>query len=461
MSRKDLNLTKGDIIEVKIDDLAYGGERVGHYKGMAVFINRGVVGELVKAKIYNFKKNYLRAEFIEVVDESSKRINPPCSIYEECGGCQLQEINYEYQLNLKKNIIKDQLNKIADLNKLKPDKVIGMDYPWHYRNKAQFPLKKNEDGKITAGFFKRRTHTIVPLDDCPIQHQLINRITTKTLKLLNKNDDLTVYDENKHQGILRHLIVRVGVCTNQAILAFVTNSEINSDLKEISKTLINDIPELVGVMQNINQKKTNVIMGKETKVLSGKNRYRDYIGNKKFDISLESFFQTNTMQTNKLYNIALEFADLKGDETLIDCYCGTGSIGLYFSEDVKKVIGIDINKSAVNDAKHNKKLNNIKNAEFISGDVKENIAEIISKHSNDNNVLLFDPPRKGLDQEVINEILKSKPEKIIYISCNPSTLARDLKKLKKNYMINNLRGIDMFPQTYHIETISILTKKQF
>ena len=461
MNKEVNNLKKGDIIEVKIDDLAYGGDRVGHYNGIAVFINRGVVGEVVKAKIYNFKKNFLRAEFLDVIDDSSKRVEPPCDIYEECGGCQLQEIDYEYQLELKNKIIKDQLNKIGELDDIILNKVIGMDYPWHYRNKAQFPLKENEDEEILAGFFKRRTHTIVPLDDCPIQHQLINRITTKTLKLLNKNDDLTVYDENKHQGILRHLIVRVGVCTNQAILAFVTNSEINSDLKEISKTLINDIPELVGVMQNINQKKTNVIMGKETKVLSGKNRYRDYIGNKKFDISLESFFQTNTMQTNKLYNTALEFADLNGDETLIDCYCGTGSIGLYFSEDVKKVIGIDINKSAVNDAKHNKKLNNIKNAEFISGDVKENIAEIISKHSNDNNVLLFDPPRKGLDPEVINEILKSKPEKIIYISCNPSTLARDLKKLKKNYMINNLRGIDMFPQTYHIETISILTKKQF
>ncbi|MGM0438163.1 MAG: 23S rRNA (uracil(1939)-C(5))-methyltransferase RlmD, partial [Bacillota bacterium] len=356
-------------------------------------------------------------------------------------------------------IIKDQLNKIGKLNNLNLNEVVGMDYPWHYRNKAQFPLKENEDGEIMAGFFKRRSHDIVPLDNCPIQHQLINRITTKTLDLLNQNDKLSVYDEKDHQGFLRHLIVRVGVCTNQAVLAFVTNGKGESQLKEIADKLIKEIPELIGIMQNINQNKTNVIMGEESKILKGEKRYRDYIGNKKFDISLDSFFQTNTMQTQKLYDTALNFANFNGDETLIDCYCGTGSIGLYFADKVKNVVGIDINQNAINDARKNKKLNDIDNAEFINGDVGENISEIINKYKDNNNVLVFDPPRKGLNDEIIEVILGNLPEKIIYISCNPSTLARDLKKLKGSYGISNLNGVDMFPQTYHIETISMLEKK--
>jgi len=451
------NLKKGDIIEIEIDDLAYGGDRVGHYQGIAVFINRGVVGELVKAKIYKFKKNYIRAEFLEVIEKSAKRVEPPCEIYEKCGGCQLQEINYDYQLELKNKIIKDQLNKIGELKNFNLNNISGMDYPWHYRNKAQFPLKENNEGEIMAGFFKRRSHDIVPLDNCPIQHQLINRITTKTLELLNKNE-LSVYNEKIHKGFLRHLIIRVGVCTNQALLAFVTNGKMNSKLKEIANQLIKEIPELIGIMQNINQNKTNVIMGEKSKILSGKKRYRDYIGNKKFDISLDSFFQTNTLQTQKLYDIALDFANFNGDETLIDCYCGTGSIGLYFSDEVKKVVGIDINQNAINDARKNKKLNNIDNAEFITGDVGKNISEVINKYKDNNNVLVFDPPRKGLNDEIIQVILKNLPEKIIYISCNPSTLARDLKKLKKKYRISNLNGVDMFPQTYHVETVSMLEK---
>ena len=459
MSKGKLDLKKGDIIEVKIDDLAYGGERVGHYKGMAVFINRGVVGEFVKAKIYNFKKNFLRAEFLEVIEKSERRVEPPCDIYEECGGCQLQEIDYEYQLKLKNKIIKDQLKKIAKLNKLNLNEVVGMDYPWHYRNKAQFPLKENEDEEILAGFFKRRSHDIVPLDNCLIQHQLINRITTKTLELLNQNEKLRVYNEKKHQGFLRHLIVRVGVCTNQAVLAFVTNGKKSRQLKEIAGKLIEEIPELIGIMQNINQEKTNVIMGKETKILKGKRRYRDYIGNKKFDVSLESFFQTNTMQTKKLYDTALNFINLTGNETLIDCYCGTGSIGLYFSDKVRKVVGIDINKKAISDARHNKKINSIDNAEFIKGDVRNNISKIMNKYESNNNILIFDPPRKGLNEEIIKVILENLPNKIIYISCNPSTLARDLKRLKSDYLISNIKGVDMFPQTYHIETVSMLENK--
>ncbi|MGM0409744.1 MAG: 23S rRNA (uracil(1939)-C(5))-methyltransferase RlmD [Bacillota bacterium] len=459
MNENNLNFKKGDIIKVKIDDLAYGGERVGHYKGIAVFINRGVVGEIVKARIYNRKKNYLKAEFLELVEKSSKRVEPSCDIYENCGGCQLQEIDYEYQLKLKNKIIKDQINKIGELNNLKLNKVIEMDYPWHYRNKAQFPLKENEEGEIMAGFFKRRSHDIVPLDNCPIQHQLINRITQKTLKILNDYQNLSIYDEKEHKGFLRHLIVRVGVCTNQALVAFVTNGKKDNKLRKIAQRIMDKVPELVGVMQNINTKKTNVILGEKSKILVGKNRYRDYISNKKFDISLESFFQTNTLQSEKLYNLALDFADFSGNENLIDCYCGTGSIGLYFANKVDKVIGIDINKEAIKDAKHNKEINNIENAEFMVGDVKEKISKIIENNDKKNMVLVFDPPRKGLDDKIKEILLKKEIKKIIYISCNPSTLARDIKKLKEKYNVKKVQGVDMFPQTYHIESVSLLKRK--
>ena len=454
-----MNLKKGDIIELTIDDLAYGGERVGHYKGIAVFIDKGVVGEKVKVKIYKRKKSFLKAKLLKVIDSSTNRIDPPCDIYEDCGGCQLQEIDYEYQLKLKNKMINTQLSKIGEMKNLDSNKVIAMDYPWNYRNKAQFPFKKDEEGKIVVGFYKRASHDIVSLKRCPIQHQLINRITRKTLEILNEYDNFSVYNEKTHQGFLRHLIVRVGVCTNQAILAFVTNGPESSQLNEIAKELMKEIPELISVMQNINRGKTNVIMGEKTKLLKGQKRYRDYIGNKKFDISLESFFQTNTIQTKKLYDTALDFADLSGNETLFDCYCGTGSIGLYFSDKVKKVVGIDINKNAIKDARHNKELNSIENAEFIVGDVRQNIKNMFNNYADDNTVMLFDPPRKGLTEDIINTILEKKAKKIIYISCNPATLARDLKKLKHAYNIKKIRGIDMFPQTYHIETVSLLERK--
>ena len=459
MTNKVSTIEKGDIIEVKLDNLAYGGERVGHYNGMAVFVDKGVPSEKVRVKITNKKKNYAKAEMLEVIDESQNRVSAKCSIYDDCGGCQLQEIDYNYQLSLKKEIIKDALTRIGNLKNVKVNDIIAMDYPWYYRNKAQFPLKENNEGKIMAGFYKKGSHDIVPLSSCPIQHQLINRIAQKTLKEFNNNNKLSVYNENKHKGFLRHLIIRVGVCTNQATLTIVTNGHNLNALDKIANRLMKDIPELVGVLQNINKEKTNVIMGEKTKVINGNSRYRDYINSIKYDISVDSFFQTNTMQTDKLYNTALEYANFKGNETLIDCYCGTGSIGLYMANEVKKVIGIDLNSKAIKDAKDNARINNIKNADFIVADLREKIKEIMDNHGGENTTLLFDPPRKGLNDKIINTVLDKMPEKVIYISCNPTTLARDLKKFNKKYEIKEIQGVDMFPQTYHIESVTLLQKR--
>ncbi len=450
-----MNLQKGDVIQIEIDDLAFGGDRVGHYQGLAVFLDKGIPGEIVKAKIVFVKKNYARGKVYNIKRKSQDRHKPRCPVYEDCGGCQLQELNYNKQLLYKKKMVDDALQRIGEIDK-KTNCVIGCEYPWHYRNKAQFPLTKTAEGQIRAGFYKRGSHRVVVNERCPIQHQLINRIAEKTIKKLNTYEELTVYNENNNRGLLRHLVIRVGICTNQALLVLVTNKEEFPYLKEIADNLIEEIPELMGVMQNINNQKTNVIFGESTKLIAGKNKIIDYIGNVKYSISPDSFFQVNTLQAEKLYNVIRDFADLKGN-TVCDCYCGIGSIGLYLADKAKKVIGIEKNKSAIKMARKNASLNKIDNIKYILGKVNEGLNKFVN--NNDQiNIFIFDPPRKGLKEEVIAKTLKLKPDKIVYVSCNPSTQARDLKILSEEYILDKIQAIDMFPQTYHVETVALLKR---
>jgi 23S rRNA (uracil1939-C5)-methyltransferase len=447
----------GDIVIIELDNLAYGGDVVGRKDGFAIFVPQGIPGEKVKLKITRVKKNYARGEIIEIIESADHRIDSECEVSDDCGGCQLQHIDYSAQLEYKREIVKDGLERIGHLQDVEVKPVLGMDNPYFYRNKAQFPLGVKGEEVIT-GFYAAGTHQIVDMSGCLIQHQLINRVVRKSLELI-KEYEISIYDEDKHQGLLRHLVVRVGVCTNQAMLVLVTNERDFEYCKEISQELMEEIPELISVQQNINRRKTNVILGEETTVIAGEDKIIDYIGQLKYKISAESFFQINTLQAKKLYDQVLEYAELTGEETVVDAYCGIGSISLYMAQKAREVYGIEVIPQAIADAQENASLNEIDNCYFKVGKVRE----ILPKMSNEDikaEVVVVDPPRKGCHEEVLESFLALKPDKIIYVSCNPSSLARDLKKLTAaNYEVEEVQPVDMFPQTYHIEAVAKIIKK--
>lgn len=450
-------MKKGEIKTFKIEDLAHGGDGVARAEnGMAVFISLTLPGDLVKAKITKIKKDYAFAELIEVMKAGEGRTKAPCPVYNECGGCQLQHIDYQKELEFKQNNIKQLINRIAEIEDFKLKDVLAADDDFRYRNKAQFPLKLDEDDQITAGFYKRGSHDIVPNQDCLIQHPLINRILKVTLEELNKFQ-LSIYNEDTLQGLLRHLVIRVGNCTNQALLVMVTNGDDFIDKNLIARTLMRKVPELKGVVQNINNQNTNVIFGKKDILLAGENKITEYIGRTGYLISARSFFQVNTMQAEKLYNTTASYLGDKKNSKVIDAFSGTGSIALYLADQVDKIYAVESLKSAVEDARENAELNNIKNVEFELGLVEEKLPQLLEKNKID--TIIFDPPRKGLDQKTIDLLKDSEIEKIIYISCNPATQARDLKSLKQKYQLVEIQPVDLFPQTYHIESVALLKVK--
>jgi len=443
---------KGDIIEIDLDNLAHGGECVGHLGKLAVFVQGGIPGERVRVRI-----NLSKGEILEVLSAAQGRIEPVCPVFNECGGCQLQQMDYQLQLKYKREMIGDLLQRIGKLNEIIVKPVISSDYPLRYRNKAQFPLTVDQDGKIAAGFFRQGTHEVVVHEECSIQHPLLNRILRETLSILN-NYQLDVYREENNQGLLRHLVIRAGICTNQALLVIVTGESSFPDREEIAEQIMQRIPELKGVLQNINPDSINVILGKKTEILKGQDYYLDYIGNTKYDISYSSFFQVNTLQTEKLYDVVRKEAALTGQEVILDAYCGIGSIAIYLAEMADRVLGIEEYAQAIKDAQRNARLNNISNSTFFTGRVEDIYPELV-KQGLSIDLLILDPPRKGLSGSVIETILQNKPERIIYVSCNPATLARDLANLQHEYTISAIQPVDMFPQTYHVETVCLLTRK--
>lgn len=451
-----INLNKKDIIELSIDDLAHGGEGVGHYAKLAVFVPATIPGERVKVKITEKKKSYARAELITVLKSVPERTNPDCIVYNDCGGCQLQHIDYQKQLQYKKVILEAALTRIAKLEDFDLKEIVADDYPWSYRNKAQFPLTTTKEGKIKTGFYKQGTHQVVINEKCVIQHPLINRIKKECLAVLNKYN-LSVYNERNQQGLLRHLIIRVGVCTNQALLTIVCSKDYTFPEKLV-REIKRKVPELSGILQNINTAKTNVILGNKTNLLLGKPYYLDYIGSIALAISTASFLQVNTLQAKKLYDIILKLAQLTGKEIIIDAYCGIGSIALYLARKAKVVYGIEEVKKAIEDANFNSQINKIDNCYFYEGKVEEKLPLLLKKGIIPD-LIIFDPPRKGLANSVIKSVLKILPAKIIYVSCNPATLARDLQLFQERYKISKIKACDLFPQTYHLETAVLLEKK--
>ncbi|MFZ0446731.1 MAG: 23S rRNA (uracil(1939)-C(5))-methyltransferase RlmD [Bacillus sp. (in: firmicutes)] len=454
---KILPVQKNEYIEVIFEDLTHDGAGVAKVEGYPLFVPNGLPGEKAKIKVIKVNKGYGFGRLMEITEDSPYRVEPECPIYKECGGCQLQHMSYEGQLKAKEKQVSDVLQRIGKLENVKVHPVIGMENPWRYRNKAQVPIGENEGGLI-GGFYQQRSHQIIDMKACIIQQEKNDEVVKVVKEICNING-VRAYDEQKHKGELRHIMARYGLKSGEVMVVLVTRTNELTGKKKIIEEIVKRIPGVKSIVQNINSKKTNVIFGDETKVLWGEEVIYDSIGDIKFAISARSFYQVNPEQTKVLYDKALEYADLTGEENVIDAYCGIGTISLFLAKKARKVYGVEIVPEAIEDAKKNAELNGISNVEFAVGE-----AETVIPEWNENgvvaDVLVVDPPRKGCDDKLLQTIINMKPKKVVYVSCNPATLARDLRVLEDGgYQTVEVQPVDMFPQTMHVECVAQLILK--
>lgn len=448
-------LKKNQSVEITIEDLTHDGNGVGKIDGYPLFIPNTLPGEKVTAKIIKLNKNYgfARMENLEVV--SAERVEPPCAVYSKCGGCSLQHLSYVGQLAFKRNQVEETMKRIGKLN-VEVKETLGMENPWRYRNKSQVPVGF-VNGKLTAGFYQKRSHEIIDMSTCLIQSEQGDFAVQKTREVLAKYGT-EPYDEKTGKGDIRHIMTRFAHTTGQLMLVLVTTKDRLPFKEEIIRDLTEQLA-LTSIVQNINPQKTNVIFGDRTKTLWGKDIIEDTIHGIRFAISARSFYQVNPLQTEVLYQQAIEAAELTGEETVIDAYCGIGSISLCLAKKAKHVYGVEIVDQAIQDARANAELNNLNNTTFETGKAEEVIptwykAGIVA------DVLVVDPPRKGCDEKLLQTILAMKPKKVVYVSCNPGTLARDMKILSDGgYEANQVQPVDMFPMTTHIEAVTVLNLK--
>lgn len=447
---------KGDIIEVQISGLGSSGEGVGRYNGFTVFVKNALPEEIVQAEIVLVKKNYAVGVLKQLIKAASERTEPICPVYEECGGCQLQHLSYAGQLKMKQQQVLDALTRIGHLD-VEVLPVIGCSNPWNYRNKMQFPAAVNTEGKINIGCYAAATHSVIDTGSCLIQKEANNEVLTTVRKWMQRFG-ISAYDEKTGKGLVRHVMSRVGVHSGEVMAVLITSAYDIPHKKELVEWLEKYVPGLVSVVQNINKKPTNVVMGSKTRVLYGRPTITDSLGALSFNISAQSFFQVNSEQAEKLYNKALEYAALNGNETVVDVYCGTGTISLYLAKHAAQVYGIEIVPPAIEDAKKNAADNNCHNAEFILGDAAEKLPELLAQGIQPD-VVIVDPPRAGCEQKVLQAIADVKPKRIVYVSCNPASLARDLAYLaERDYKALAAQPVDMFPMTSHVETVVSLSK---
>ncbi|MFW5994010.1 MAG: 23S rRNA (uracil(1939)-C(5))-methyltransferase RlmD [Halanaerobiaceae bacterium] len=440
---------------LKVEKIVYGGEGLARPEaGPVVFIKNVLPGETVRARITERKGSMARAELIEVVAEADCRIEPDCPVFYECGGCQLQHGDYQAQLGFKKSIIEESFERIGKLKEWPDFEVLGMDFPWYYRNKGQFPVGERDDELIT-GFYQAGSHEIIEFPECKIQHQPINRLLDKVLDFF-KEQGIKAYDEKRDQGILRHFLIRSGLCTGQLQLTVVVRNSLSAKVLAELKEFIAEEQALVSIYQNINSEKTNRILGEVSELIAGEEYILDYLGRNKYSIYPESFFQVNTVQTERLYGVIGDYAEKIKPGKIYDAFCGSGAIAIYLADRFEEITGIDISLESIQAARVNAELNGIGNSvDFQLGSVEDLLPEELA----DDELIIFDPPRKGLPEETIELIKKNQVKNLIYVSCNPTTLARDLKKLAADYRIAELTAVDMFPQTYHVETVVLLERK--
>lgn len=449
-------MKKNDIFEIEITGMTHEGMGVGRVDGMAVFVQGAIEGEKVAAKIIKVAKNYAVARIEDWIVKSPGRADPFCPVYKRCGGCSLQHMNYDMQLEFKHRVVADNLERIGGFWGIQVNPVIGMDNPMNYRNKAQYPVGMGDSGPI-AGFYARRSHTIVDSESCGIQHVASEKVKNAVMKAV-KELNIPAYNEETGEGILRHIVTRVSFTTGDIMVILVVANEKVPGLDKLVRAVTDEIPEIKSIILNINKRRDNVILGDTVRTVYGSDTLIDRLGHLTFHISPLSFYQVNPVQTVKLYGKAVEFANLNMDETVFDLYCGIGTISLFLAEKAAEVIGVEVVPEAVEAAAENAKLNNISNARFYCGEAEKVVPELYAKGVKAD-VVVVDPPRKGCDEVLLETMVKMQPERIVYVSCNPSTLARDLKYLAANeYKIEEVQPVDLFPWTEHVECVVLITR---
>ncbi len=452
-----MNIKKNEEYIVDIVDNGMEGEGIAKIDDFVIFIPGAIKEEKVKILIVKVLKTHAYGKILEIIEKSKYRIEEDCATYKRCGGCNLRHIGYEETLNIKQRNVQNLVDKSFNKNSIKVQKIIGMGNPYHYRNKAQYPVGLDKAGKTQIGVFAKRTHEIISMQKCFIQNEIAERIAFTIYKFI-KEKDIKAYNEENRTGILRHIVIKVGLRTHEIMCILVINGKKIPYESQLVEMLVKEY-NIKTIVKNVNTKNTNVILGRENILLHGDGYIYDILGDYTFKISPMSFYQVNPVQAEVLYNLAIEMANLNKEDILFDLYCGIGTIGIFASTYVKKVYGIEIVEQAIEDAKENAKLNNIENIEFYAGDVEKVFSNLINKKQVYPEVIIVDPPRKGLDKNTINNILAVEPKKVVYISCNPATMVRDMKLLQERYETNEIQPVDMFPFTTHVECCSVLYLK--
>ncbi len=477
-------MQKNDIVKVKIEDVGVGGEGIGKVEGYTLFIKDAIIGDVVEAKIMKAKRNYGYARLMNILTPSEYRVEKPsCQVARKCGGCQIQEMKYDRQLEFKNQKVRGNLMRIGEVPEQLLDQImepiVGMDEteglggPYHYRNKAQFPIGTDKDGNVVTGFYAGRTHSIISNTNCALGVEINERILKLILEFM-KEHHISAYDEEKHQGLVRHVLIRYGFTTKEIMVCLVINGESLPHGEALAKRLA-EIEGMTSVTLSVNREKTNVIMGNVIKPLWGQMYITDYIGNVKYQISPLSFFQVNPVQTEKLYKLALEYSGLNdvscsnpSDKVVWDLYCGIGTISLFLAQKAGKVYGVEIVPQAIDDARNNARINEIENAEFFVGKAEEVLPQYYETYAKEHggetahaDVIVVDPPRKGCEESLLQTMVDMQPERIVYVSCDSATLARDVKFLRGNgYELERVRAVDQFPHTVHVETVVLLSQQK-
>ena len=461
-------MQKNELVTVTIEDIGINGEGIGKVDGYTLFIKDAIIGDVVEAKVMKAKKNYGYARLMNILTPSPYREKQPKSpMARKCGGCQIQEMEYDRQLAFKEDKIRGNLMRIGEVPAEVLDQamepIVGMDNPFHYRNKAQFPIGTDKEGHIITGFYAGRTHSIIPNTDCALGVE-VNEIILKQILAFMEEYKISAYDETEHKGLVRHVLIRYGFVTKEIMVCLVINGD-RLPHGDILAERLAKIEGMTSITLSINKEKTNVIMGSQIEPLWGKTYITDYIGNVKYQISPLSFYQVNPIQTEKLYGLALEYAGLTGKETVWDLYCGIGTISLFLAQKAKEVYGVEIVPQAIEDARNNAKINGIENARFYVGKAEEVLPEYYAQYEKEHgkkahaDVIVVDPPRKGCEESLLQTMVDMEPERIVYVSCDSATLARDVKFLReKGYELARGRGVDQFGHTVHVECVVLMSR---